>query len=369
MALGLGFLVITAKAFSQEDVPEDDAVIRHLRDALIRYDNLDLIASYQIRQLDVGGNAGPILEDVIVSVKRLGSRALISNKSRLGQPGGDVRPIQMDLVVYGEGDIVTCQAALDTSLRQITGTTDDLGILLYSKWLAGKQRFDRKSVYNNLNDAGAVLWVIGYAPLLDYIEEASEVDIIPTDDGAKLIATSEYGVLTLSLSKAHDWLPKSFQVVKNPEHKTVGGLVGEVFKGEVKSVTWTGEVKDFIADDVGRWAPKSLLVQRRTVRNSGTANILETDITLDQVKYDPPLTEADLTTDIVTPVGFRVTVDGAEHLPYEWDGENAVPRTASLGEIASGVKNRVWSRGGLIGINLLFLTIVMYLLWKRQATA
>lgn len=363
-------ILFTASALTQANSNLQEDTIDRLRKTLEQYKKIDLIASSQSRLIQSDGKVGSVVEDLIVGVKRADPQALISSKSRLGRPGEDVRPSQNDLTVYANGDILSSQAALNASLQQMEDTTDDLSLLLHSERLAGKQQFDRQSVYNNLNDAGIILWIVGYTHLMDYIDSATEIKVTPTDEGARIQATSEHGLLTLNVSSTHDWLPHSFEIIKGPEHKTVGGTVSEVYENTVKFVVWTGEVKEFTNNGTGNLTPAKIVVRRRTVPKTGTPQSIETNIDFQQVIFNPHLTDADFRSNIIAPIGFNVGVAEASHLPYEWDGEKPVPRVAGLGEIVgSFFKDRVWGRGGLIGINVLFLCVVLYLLWRRQATA
>ncbi|MGQ0601072.1 MAG: hypothetical protein ACT4QE_05170 [Anaerolineales bacterium] len=362
-----------------EEASEDrleSQVKGHLNKALSRYGSVTLIATIRTRVIG-SSDADLIVESTVLEVTRLGGKARVSLKSSSERSGRKASPIQNDILIYTNGEVLTCQAALDSSLRQVEGVTDDLGFILYSKRLAGTQRLDAQSAYNNLNDAGAVLWLIGYASLEDYMNGASDLRATSTNEGAEIRAASNYGDLSLTLSKRHGWLPRSIRVVKKPGHRTVGGLVRDVYgNGDtaapaVKAVTWVANIDDFNADSAGRWAPKRISVSRDTMSNSGSLGRVETAIDLELVDFDPKPLEGEFSTDIVAPVGFPVTLSDASHLPFKWDGNAAVPGVPinaekmieRLAETGSGKRNL------LIGINVVLVLALLFLLWRKRAIA
>jgi len=98
---------------------------------------------------------------------------------------------------------------------------------------------------------------------------------------------------------------------------------------------------------------------------------IDTTIELDRVTYDPPLTESDFNTDIVAPVDYRVTVDGASHLPYKWDGMAAVPGipVQPVREFETIAPSGGDRRMILIAINVALILALVLVLWRKHATA
>ena len=69
------------------------------------------------------------------------------------------------------------------------------------------------------------------------------------------------------------------------------------------------------------------------------------------------------------PVGHSVSIDGATHLSYRWDGTKAVPgvpaRPERKVEIIAGWGGQ---RVLLIAINLGLVLVLIVVLWSKRAT-
>lgn len=346
-------------------------VVAQLSEAIKAFNRIDLKASVHIEVLKgISDGDLPASEDSILTIKRLDDRALVSRKSKYTRRGSEPIFTQNDLVLYDNGDVLNCQADLDQSLRQRDGITDNLMFMLYSKRIAAVQKIDATSMYNYLNDSGVALWIIGYAPLHAYLD-LGNLDVKTADNGAEITSRSKNGVLSLTLSKKYGWLPVSFRLVKAPGDSTVGGLVGDVYGNGIKDVTWTGDLADFKSDGAGHWFPQRMNVSRTTSFFSGRTGVTTTAITLEKLEYNPHLTESDFRTSIVAPVGFPVTVAGATHLPYQWDGKMVIPGAPELptrSPIVNGSSGPA-IRWGLIALNAILVVVVMILLWKKWGAA
>lgn len=132
---------------------------------------------------------------------------------------------------------------------------------------------------------------------------------------------------------------------------------------------WTGDFDEYITDSANHWAPKKINITRETsLVADKPSEIIETRMNLQHVIYEPTFADADFQTEIIAPIGYSVTVDGAYHLPYEWDGVKAIPRVKPIGKVISQFADSWMSRKGLIAFNVIFLVIVFYYLWRRTAT-
>ncbi len=319
-------------SFSQQEDSFRNRVLTSLREALTRYKNLSLQATCHIRFLDKNGLGE---SNIYLRVKRSGSRVLLSQKEVVDRPGQETRRTQVDFVVEDNGDVQHFQTRLDSSLRQVDyrGPEPDLRISLYSQRLAGKQVVDRDNLFSMMNDAGVALWVVGYAPMLDYLDRATDIQVTQAGGDAEVVAKSEYGRLRLIVSPTNGWLPQTFEVTKDPEHKTTGGSVAVVFNNLVKSVTWTGKVNGFKTDSKGRSSPARIRVNRQTHWKDRPSESIETTIDLQEVIYDPAFVPSDFQTDITAPAGLPVTIKGALNLPYQWDGHAIIPGTSNMPSI------------------------------------
>jgi len=373
-----GWLVFVCQplvALSQDNAVPEAEVLRRVREALSRYDNLDLKATAHIQYPD--DNGGVVVSTLDVAVKRLGPRSLISTKNVVDRPGSQPWRMQEEFLVYKNGDVLRCQAPLDADLKQVESRRK-LAIGLHSKRLAGTQEYDPNTVYFALNDAGAALWIVGYAPLLDYLDGASRIEITRSGTRTEILAAGEQGRLRLTTSSSSGWLPQLFEIVKEPEHQTIGGPVASVYQNSVRSVVWTGTVEDFTSDSDGRWAPAKMSIQRRTHWKEKSPEAIDTAILLEQVGFDPPLTESDFHFSIVAPVGYPVNVRGASHLPYRWDGQAAVPGVPeSPPERAQQVDRKKIEKPGasrrnlpiLLMINAVLLVILVLALWRKRVSS
>lgn len=351
------------------DTPAPDAAAR-LGDALSCWNKLDLRATARLESNDGSGDSGAA--EYTLTVKRLGSRALISRKQVLERSGQETARIQKDFVLCENGDVLDCQAMLEPSLKQTSGT-EGLGIGLHSKRLAGSQRYDNESVYYGLNDLGAALWIIGYLPLRDYLDNASEIRAVAIGEGedVRIAASCDYGRLKLVVSPSNGWLPESFELIKEPQHYTIRGRVAEEFENMVSSIVWSGKVEGFKKSSGGCHAPRKMVIERRTNWTTKPVEVDRTSIDFEAVTFDPPLTDRDFVTDIVFPVGYRVAIMGAPHLPYKWDGRAVVPGVPDLPEdprrlAYERVKHSGHVRTIVVSANLILLAIIAFvLLWKR----
>jgi hypothetical protein len=350
-------------------------VLSHLNQALNRYRNVRIHAHMSQLLLREPETIREQERPSQIEIVRQGNRARLSVKSKFSR-GKDVWGMQSDYILYPNGDVLSCQARLDAALRQVQGPDDNLGFLFYSQRLAGTQSENSTSIYNALKDGETLLWLVGYAPIAEYIRDAHDVAITPTDDGARLEADSrQLGKLTLLLSKSHGWLPKSFHVIKQPVHKARRGRVSDIRMagggvwpaGGVKRITWAGTIDSF-GDAAGQPFAKQIAVVKQVDSEAGPTVTTTTKIDVQQLAFEPALQESDFYTDIVAPVGFPVTVDGADHLPYEWDGKGPV---AAVSEVPRFRLETLRGAGGsrlvLIVLNVALILVLALLLWRKYA--
>lgn len=371
--IAIASVLLLPLAAPSEEIDRQE-IVRQVREALARYENVALQAIVRTHNEADGGEKAELFHRKSeLEVKRLGLLSFISIKSVTNRPEKEPWSMRNDFIVSENGDVLSFQAPIDTSFRQIVSQTKGLGIQLDSARLAGSQKLNRESVWSVLNDAGIALWVIGYAPLIDYINGAPKLTVVPNDTGAEIRGTSDQGRFQLLVSSSNGWLPQSFEIVKEGEHRTVGGIVDKVYEGTVAFDSWTGTVEGFDKLPDGRWAPTRMDVRRRTNFKDKPTKTLDTKIEFERMTYDPPLQQSDFQTDIVVPLGFSVSVAGAEHLPFRWNGKAVVP---GLPERSNGPNRRgdafADSGGGvrtlLIVFNVLLVLILFRLLRKKRMT-
>ena len=257
-------LVFRANSVLATDPLSDEEVIGLLRHAVSRYDSVEFTASAHRRSSGSEAiEAGPTSSDQQMLFRRVGPRILYSKKHKQMRPDREVPSFwQSDTIVYENGDVQTIFTPLDSSFQQIPGESSDLRLILYSKHLAGTQKRDRDSVSKLPMEFGSIVWTMGDFHVLEYIDNATELAITQDAAGATINIETQFGDLELLLSKSHGWLPQTFKVVSNPEHRFVDGkLLREVFaQGSIQflSRVWEGEVKEFATDKNGDWFAKEI---------------------------------------------------------------------------------------------------------------
>lgn len=359
---------------AQQSSPPPDRALELMRAAILQFADSDLQAAAHVRFPADNGAGTSSLE---IKARRVGPRGLLSIKDVTDRPGQETYRMQLDYILEENGDVLNFQTKLDPALKQVdfTKPRPELRIVLYSQRLAGKQSVDRDSVYQALNDAGVIVWVVGYAPLLEYIEHAKQLAVTPEGDGARIVASGDQGRLSLLVSPTSGWLPRSFELVKEAEHRTIGGRVADVYENSVKSIAWTGELGPFASDADGRRSPVKISVRRQTNWKDKPAEIIETTIDVRKTAFASKLLPADLQTDIVAPPGHRVTVMDAVNLRYRWDGHAVVPGIPDLprvpADLVEGNRQKSegpsLSRNWLILLNLLAAIIIFgVVFWKKK---
>ncbi|GEM_PF-1674861 len=365
-------------SYSSSLEAQENRAVQKLLNSLERFESLEMRATLSTTHSMRPSRGNKKTWEKLLVLKRNGPRALLSMTSKNPLSSGGTIAFLTERMLYENNEVLNAQARLDNKLlEQVEGVNDDLMFSLNSKEIAGTQKIDRSSFYFDLNDAAAAFWVIGYWPLHKQLLEAEEISSRTSDDGKIIVdCKSIYGHLQLELSKEHDFLPSVISLSKFPMHMSNGKLVSEIDmagdgefwpKGGVRKIEWRVTIIKFDRSD-GIAFPRVMSVHQEVMSQQGPVTSVVTDIQIEKCIFRKSFDDSEWLLRIKAPVGHSVAIRGAEHLPYVWNGEKAVPQATSLGDIAASFKRRVWSGNGLIGINLLFLAIVMYFLWKRQET-
>jgi hypothetical protein len=93
--------------------------------------------------------------------------------------------------------------------------------------------------------------------------------------------------------------------------------------------------------------------------------LLTTKATVSEIKFSPDLPADAFNTEIKAPVGFDVTVVGASHLPYEWDGRKPVPRVARGDTLLGQISEKSGISLALFIGNAVLLLVVCWLLFRK----
>lgn len=367
---GLLWILHLNSAISHANEPTASEVLHNVDAALGRFENVVLTASITVRQSDDSGETSGVFK-TLFHLKRGSGRVLMSSKHHNERSGESPSRQQVDRVVGEDGAVMHFQSNLDDSMKQVDGLHPGLIITIDSKTLSGSQEDDSQSVLYGLNDGGAALWVVGYASIREMLKSAKPSDVEFREGVAEIRTDGTQGRMRLVVSEASGWLPQTFEIAKSKHHQTIRGLVGVVFENMVTAVVWTGKVTDFHSDSTGRWWPGQIEVVRRTEWIDKPVEVSTTSIVMNSVEFDVPLKAEDFQTSLVFPVNFPVTVEGADHLPYKWNGSAPVPgvpdrppRPNKVYEETTPANRRigmVWLGGASI---LLFVAIIALL--KRR---
>ncbi|QDV17315.1 hypothetical protein Pan153_19500 [Gimesia panareensis] len=371
-----------ATAAEEPKPATSDGTIKQVLDALARYNTIDLQAtSTTTLQRKSPGNT---VSKLTFEVKRSGPRSLVSIKEVVQRPGQPVWQGQSEAILSADGDVSFRQCTLDEALHQIVGGDSNLGMTLYSERLSGESVATNEKLYNQLNDSGAALWIVGYDPLASYLSDASSTSVTADGKSMKIEARSPFGKLTMVTSKENGWLPASFEITKGPGDLLMGGTVKSLYQSAITSIVWTGTASDFKQNSTGQLAPTAITITRTTNRKEKPSEVSPTEIEIKELDFSPRLTAADFQPTIKIPQGYPVVISGATQQPYQWDGSKIVqatkPSPYNFGltgeqppaETAEAIPPEIKGEGSkwlIIGGCILLAAILIPLVWFRNRSS
>lgn len=314
--------VLVTAAEEPKSAPSDDT-IKCVMDALARYNTSDLQATSVFDRQ----SPGKVLSKLTFEVKRSGTRSLVSIKEVVQRPGQPVWQGQREAILSADGDVSFRQCTLDEALHQIEGADSNLGMTLYSERISGESVAANEKLYNQLNDSGAALWIVGYYPLASYLTDATSTSITADGKTMKIEAQSKYGKLKLVTSQASGWLPTSFEITKVPSDLTVGGTIKSIYQEAINSVSWTGTASEFKQNSAGQLSPTAMTITRTTKWKEKPSEVSSTKIEIKELDFSPKFTAADFQPTIKIPKGYPVVISGMTKQPYQWDGSKIVLAT------------------------------------------
>ena len=304
--------------------------------------------------------------------------------------------IQNDAMTYSDGSVVGLQAGLNESWKQVEGDDSKQGIVYWSKQVAGTQRVDHASVPIKLGHYQIILWWIGQTPMARYLASGATITESPLSDGTvRIVAKGPYGEAILEASPSDGWLPRKFRITKRLDDLCIDGTVRQWLAPEpqsptvtdvyppgeeperqpppptVQSITWEGTAEGFTSDDQGRWFARRISVTQTIHYQGRPPAVLTATVDIDSLKFDPKFTADDFRSDLVFPVNAAVTVRGAEHLPFKWDGTKPVPgiparqplaKSSAPPLAAAGQGMSVW----LVGVNVLLILALAWLVIRHR---
>ena len=274
-------------------------------------------------------------------------RKLLSIAKASTSKGG----MQTDFELHPNREVFFSQARVGVDFRQPASYTYGNTMKLYSSEVGGRsQKINKENVFTALGEAGILIWWIGRTPLEMYLKEPATIQW--RDE--RLFASGPYGELELAVSAENNWLPTYLRLRKTKAHKCFVGTVEKWYSPfedaersdgaediipdgaepepeipQVQEITWECHVSDFQKSD-GIVYPGKFLSVCKFRLGDGSSTKLTTHLNVSRCDFRPTLSDADTRTELKFPVGARVVVDGAIHIPYRWDGMEAVPGVFSV---------------------------------------
>ena len=303
--------------------------------------------------------------------RKLG-HAVISQKEGSAGPG-DTDSFQIDHVLFENGDVLHCQARLGPGLVQVEGVNDDLGFSLYSKRLAGVQDLDHESALRRVGDSATLYGIVGGTPLMKYLNHPARITMDREGAQPTVVSESPQGSLKLTLDPEYGYLPSGFTLIKRGSQIYNGRQVAEIDMhgdnriwppGKVESIEWEGKNTRLTFDD-GKPFIGELTVVKCTKCASGVVVTYTTHATVTDLKFSPNSPDDAFNTDIKAPVGYDVTVVGASHLPYEWDGTKPVPRVVHGDTLLRRMSDKSGVSLALFFGNAALLLVVCWLVFQK----
>ena len=164
---------------------------------------------------------------------------------------------------------------------------------------------------------------------------------------------SPQGLLSVEATADDGWFPRSFVLQKNGGDRLVDGdtrmssvrsirdfkkglrsmrggaepaerrgLTAEEKRYVIESLVWTAKASDFDFVDAVGHVPRTFQVEKESTFAGGFVDRRKTQARITDAS---PADVGDCGFDPAPPIGTRVTVSGARHLPYKWDGAQVVP--------------------------------------------
>ncbi len=369
--------------------PPDDP-IAHFRESIGALDHVEMTVSLagtsfsSNKPVVTGRAAEEYVENYpgyVLLLRREGDRALLSVVSARDKP---IR-FQTDRV-FDHGRLLYVNERVDSDGRQVD--SGNMVLSLTSPDLAGPEHKETMATFlTSVEFVSIVFGALDEFPIVDYVGEGADVQVQPDGDLVHVRARSDLGLLQLWLDPDAGFLPRRLHLVKQAHDRTSGGRrVNDMDMNTSDGSLWpTGRLErlEWSADDIDlrksgdrAYIHELQLIEKRHAAD-GAAITIKATCVVDEITFSPEFTDDDFRPLLKIPVGASVGIDGAEHLPYEWDGEKVVPRSRQRqAEVAvEAARKRGGSVSGglrlpwLIGINAALIAAIAAVLWYQRRAA
>lgn len=316
----------------------------------------------------------PFLESNRYLLRRSGEQAFLSAVEEFGRAELSMK-FQQDLLLKN-GELVYIQKDLDSELDPVVD--DEFAVTIQGERLSGpEQRADFRKMMAGLNEHAILFGLIDNEPLASYVASPAEVQTKNEGSLIRIDAKSRFGSLQAWLDPAYGHLPRRLKLTKEGADLSRDRRIdaihmngGKIWPaGGVRRMEYSA---DKIVLDRSDGVPyiKQITLVSKVHSAAGPVVTTKTDATVTEIAFDPELPDEAFQTEIEIPEGFDVTVEGAMHLPYVWNGTWAVPTVEYVPN--PGLFARVspgWRRFLLAANLVLFAGLIGFLVFRKWRAA
>lgn len=254
-----------------------------------------------------------------------------------------------EFIIQPRGQVLSAQWLVDDAGEEVPSEdgNNSIGLLLSDSTIApGQNVRDQANIYSSLDESAFPLGYYGYSPLEHYLT-GTIVREDRVDGLVEMQIDSEYGSLELTLDPQHGSLPTHIQLTKNRDDIVVDGPVRTFFnpsppetdvplidpgpmiespENEATQMQWDIEFTEFKQLPTGDWYPSQSNATYRVDFANQPSWVTHSSLSVSELS--PEDATCDFT--VTFPEGTSVSIEGAYHLPYRWDGKAAVPGVPDL---------------------------------------
>lgn len=323
----LSSLVDCTLAIGAEDV------VSELKKSLTRLDQVEMRAS--VAETVTSTMAPNVPDDPAqlstVILKRRGQKALLVQHfdSQKGYLGDTATLFEDGLLTYVQADVDKNHTTIDTSNMSVTINGEEVA--------GPNNRQEIQQVFAGLGNGAFVFGSLDVVSLAQYFETAS-IDPNKTPDGlVHLISKSNFGTVDAWVDPRFGYLPRKIRIEKTGTDLSLNREIRNINmngdgvrfpKGRVTRLVWIANAIELArSNDIPFM--RGLILVHEVHSKAGPVVTFTIKSQVETVNFDPNFDGTWLKIPINVPLHHTVTVSGAPHLPYEWNGSRAVPRIRS----------------------------------------
>ncbi len=249
---------------------------------------------------------------------------------------------------------------------------DELSVTIESELLGGESFSQRiEHCFAQADAAELLCGTLDGVLLSSWFSEPAAIDTSSSSDSQQsLKVKTTYGALHIESDAG---LLKALRLEKSGDDLTGGRRVRDIVmngggiwpKGAVSKIVLTIQSISFARID-GIPYPTDYVMRRETHCENGVIVTIESDCHCRTFEKPVSLASESTRTRLEIPVGWHVTAMGADHLPYEWDGEKAVPIVGLLDDPTLRLRRPFFSRSIVLIIANLVLFVIVAVFYAHR---